>query len=188
MSQVLISHPDQWIGIPESFPNDGWATSEDWARELVEELAAEFPPPMEDEVAALTAAFVEVADSRSSRGAARIYASIDGWSGPMYLADLVLAGAGAEGALSLAELVGIDDPEAIRVPTTEEFVTESGLSGIVVTRYVKPENFEGVIARIDYAWRNGNDLIRLYTAQIDFVDFERIAPRLEQLARAVRVV
>jgi hypothetical protein len=187
VSQVLINHPEQWIGVPESFPNDGWATVEDWAAELVEELATEFPAPVEDQLSTLTAAFVEVANSRETRGATRIYASIDTWSGPMYLADLVLAGAGAEGALSLPELVGIDDPDAIRTPTVEDFVTDSGLAGVVVTRYVKPEGFEGIVARVDYAWRNADTLVRLYTAQIDFVDFERVAPRLEALARCVRV-
>ena len=187
MSQVLLNHPEPWIGIPESFPNDGWQRVEEWADDLVEELAEGFGSPVDDQFAALAAALVEVANSRVSRGATRIYATVDSWTGPLFIADLVLAGAGAEDAFTLEELVGSDDPDAIRTPAVEEFVTDSGLVGVVVTRYVELPDVDGVIARVDYAWRVGNGFVRLYTAQIDFVHFDAMAPRLAELARSLSV-
>jgi hypothetical protein len=187
MSSVLVEHPDSWVGIPEDFPNEGWQSAADWAAELTEVLGEDFPPPTEGQRARLAGYLATVAESRADRRSSRIYVSVDGWAGPVYIADLVIAPASEIGAASLAELDGSEDPDAVEKPIIEPFVTESGLEGVYSIRYTNPEGLGGLLVRADYVWPLDSGFLQLYTAQFDLVEFERVLPRLAALASTVSV-
>jgi hypothetical protein len=188
MSQVLIRHPDEWIGIPEDFPFDRWQSAEEWSTELVEVLAEDVPPPTRGQYERLRAELEHVAQSREDRGASRTYVTIDDWAGPIYVVDLINLPTEITGATSLELLAGANDATAVEPPIIEGFTTDYGVTGARSIRYVNPDDASTLLVRADYIFPTSNGFIRLYTAQFDLVDFERMRPLLEKLAATVAVI
>lgn len=188
MSDVMIDHPDPWIGIPEVFPYPGrWATAHDWATELVSVLSEELGEPGVGESDSLRDYLEVLAESRESRAASRIYILVTGWTTDVYVVDLVVAPIELLDGMTIDEFAGVNDESTIEKPLVEPFVTEAGVAGLVCTRYSNNEEFGGIVARVDYVFPVPAAYVRLYTAQINLVSFERMLPRLAELAGAVRV-
>ena len=188
MSEVLIDHPDPWIGIPESFPYLGrWATAHDWASELVGVLGEELGEPGEGEADSLRDYLEVVAESRESRAASRIYVLVTGWTTDVYVVDLQVVPMALIDDITIDEFAGATDDTTIEKPLVEQFVSATGVGGLVCTRYSESEEFGGIVARVDYALPVPDAYVRLYTAQINLVSFERMLPQLAELAGAVRV-
>ncbi|MEO7123103.1 MAG: hypothetical protein ABI400_08325 [Lacisediminihabitans sp.] len=185
---ILVDHPDPWIGIPEDFPNEGWQSAAEWAAELVDVLGEELPPPTEGQKRQLAEYLTTVAESRAQRNASRIFVSVDGWAGPVYIADLVVLMGVSSAEVTLEQLDGSQDPDAVEKPIIQPFVTESGLEGIYSVRYLNPPDVGGLLARADYLWPMPTGFLQLFTAQFDLVAFERVLPRLAALASTVSVV
>jgi hypothetical protein len=188
MSTVFIDHPDEWIGIPEDWPTDRWENAYQWASELVDVLADELGPAADDQKASLRDYLVAAANSRRERGASRIYASVDGWTSPVYLADMLLLGRESVGDSTAESLAGADDPDALEKPVVVEFRTTSGLLGVKCTRYVDLTDVDGIMACVDYVFAVPDGFVRLYTGQFDLVEFDRSMPRMDALALTVSVV
>lgn len=188
MSEVMVRHPEGWIGVPEDWPNDTWQSAEDWGAELVGVLEEDFGEPEPEQRAALRTFLIAFAQNRRDRGSTRGYVSVDGWAGPIYLADLVLTHRSSVGDTTLEQMAGADDPEAIEKPIIDPFVTNSGLAGLYSVRYLNPPEVGGLVVRADYVWPMEDGFIQLYTSQLDLVAFERVLPRLEALAKTVSVV
>lgn len=188
MTRVFVEHPDSWIGIPESFPNERWATATAWADELAEALGEDLAPPVDGQRKRLGGYLETIAVSRAERGASRVYVSIDDWAGPVYVADLNLLSKALVGDITLEQLAGVEDAEAVEKPIIESYTTESGLEGVFSVRYLNPPEIGGLLVRADYVWPLSDGFLQLYTAQFDLVAFERVLPRLEALARTVSVV
>lgn len=188
MSEVMIDHPDPWIGIPESFPYLGrWATARDWATELVGVLGEELGEPAEGESDSLRDYLEVLAESRESRAASRIYILVTGWATDVYVVDLQVVPIELLDGVGIDEFAGANDDATIEKPLVEPFVATSGLGGLVCTRYSEHEEFGGIVARVDYVFPTPGAYVRLYTAQINLVSFERMTFRLAELAAAVRV-
>jgi hypothetical protein len=187
MSPVLIEHNAPWIGIPETFPYLDWATANEWADALVAELVVTFGEPEAGESAALREYLVTVAESREQRGADRGYIWADGWSTDSYLADVTMISAALSGQLTLDQLAGSEDPLAVEAPVIEPFVTASGLEGVVSARYLNAPGADGLIARADYVFPIPSGHLRLYTAQFDLVRFEKVLPKLADLATTIAI-
>ena len=188
MSDVMIDHPDPWIGIPESFPYQGrWVTARDWATELVSVLGEELGEPGEGESDSLRDYLEVLAESRESRAASRIYILVTGWATDVYVVDLVVVPSQLLDDLTIEEFAGANDDSTIEKPLVEPFVSGAGVGGLVCTRYTESEEFGGIVARIDYVFPVPWAYVRLYSAQINLVSFERMLPRLAELAAAVRL-
>jgi len=188
MTEVYVEHPAGWVGIPEGIPSDRWPSTRAWAAELVGSLQADLGAPGDGAADALRDYLEIVADSRVEREASRVYVWVESWTGPVYVADLVVEPREASAEASLEELAGKGDPEAVEEPVLEPFVTDTGLTGISSVRYFNTDGAGALIARQDYVWITSTDTVRLYTAQFDLVAFERSKPRLAALARTVREV
>ena len=188
MSDVMIDHPDPWIGIPDTFPYDGrWPTARDWATELVAILPEELGEPEPGEQSALLDYLEVLAESRESRHASRIYILITGWTSAVYVVDLAIISTAALDGMSLETFAGADDDSTVEKPLVEPFTTDSGLGGLLCTRFIDSEEFGGLLARADYVFPVPGSFVRLYTAQIDLIAFQRLLPQLRALALTVRV-
>jgi hypothetical protein len=185
---VLIDHPDEWIGIPEHWPNARFETAYEWASELIAVLAERFPPATDDQAVALRDFLVTVANSRLERGASRVYISLDDWAGSVYIADMTLMSADSVGAASVEALAGEGDPTALEEPRVESFATTSGIVGARCIRYIDLPDIDGIMARVDYVFPVPDGFVRLYTAQFDLVEFDGVLERMDALARSVGVV
>jgi hypothetical protein len=188
MSTILISHNPPWIGIPENWPYHGWATATAWAEDLLSELARQISEPDADDRKLLLDYLVLVAESRAQRNASRSFIWIDGWKNPSYLADATIIPASLTHDITLSELAGSGDPDAIEAPIVEEFVSHAGLRGVSSVRYLRTEGTDGLLVRADYVLPVPEGHLRLYTAQYDLVAFERVKPKLAELAGTVSVV
>lgn len=188
MSTVLIDHPDEWIGIPENWPNERWTTAYEWASELVDAFAEDFPTESDGQRATLRDVLVSVANSRDALETSRIYISVDEWSGPLFIAEMALIPAERALGFTAAEIAGSEDDRAIEKPLVEEYQTVDGVTGVKCLRYLNPPELGGIMARADYVVAVPSGFVRISTSQYDLVDFERVQPRLDALARTVRVV
>jgi hypothetical protein len=188
VSPVVIEHNAPWIGIPETFPYLDWADAGDWADALLTELEGTFGEPRAEESAALREFLVTVAESREERGATRAYIWADGWSTDSYLADVTVIPAALSENYTLEQLAGSEDPLAVEVPVIEPFTTDSGLDGVVSVRYLNAPGADGLIARADYVFPIPSGYMRLYTAQFDLLRFEKVLPKLADLATTISIV
>jgi hypothetical protein len=188
VSSVVVDHPDSWIGVPEDFPNSRWTTAYEWASELVDAFAEDFPTENDGQRATLRDVLVSVALSRNPEETSRLYVSIDEWSGPLFIAEMGLIPSNRVVGFTAAEIAGADDPTAVEKPLVEEFETRGGISGVKCVRYLNPEELGGIVARVDYVVPVPSGFVRFSTSQFDLVDFERVQPRLDDLARSVAVV
>jgi hypothetical protein len=188
MSEVLIRHPEEWIGVPEDFPYDRWQSAEDWANDLVAALAEDAPAPSRGQYERLRSELQQLAESREERGAARIYLTLDDWAGPVFVVDLVNLPAELTGPTTIEKLAGDGDSTAVETPILEGFTTDFGVTGVRSIRYVNRDDVGGLLVRADYVFPTSNGFIRLYTAQFDLVDFERVRPLLERLAATIAVI
>lgn len=188
MSEVIIDHPDPWIGIPEVFPYAGrWDTARDWATELVSVLREELGEPEEGESDSLCGYLEVLAESRASRNASRIYILVTGWATDVYVVDLVVVPSQLLDDMTIEEFAGANDDSTVETPLVESFVTASGVGGLVCTRYTDNEEFGGIVARVDYVFPVPGAYVRLYTAQINLVSFTHMLPRLTELATTLRL-
>jgi hypothetical protein len=184
----MIDHRDPWIGIPETFPFEGrWPTARDWATELVAILPEELGEPEPGQQAALLDYLEVLAESRASRHVSRIYILVTGWTGAVYVVDMAVIPTAALEGKSLEAFAGADDDSCVEKPLVEPFTTGSGLGGLLCTRFTDHEEFGGLLARADYVFPVPGAFVRLYTAQIDLIAFQRVLPRLRELALTVRV-
>lgn len=188
MSDVIIRHPDPWIGVPEDFPYGArWATARDWAQELVSVLGEELGDPGPGESEGLRDYLEVVAGSRESRTASRIYVLVTGWTTDVYVVDFALIPRELLGDLTIEQFAGANDETAVEKPLIEPFTTTTGVGGLVSKRYIDHIEFGGIMARVDYVFPVPGGFARLYTAQINLVSFERMLPRLAELAATLSV-
>lgn len=188
MTAILLDHPADWIGVPETWPNERWSLPAEWIADLLDELVEahgeEWGPLADEQREVLTAFIVGVVDLARAHGA-RAYLWLDGWEGYVNLAELMLIGVDL-GDLTVREIAG-DPTGAVAAPIVQDFVTASGLEGVVAVRYEHVESFGGVMARADYLWPVEEGVLRLFTSSADLVSFQRVLPHLEQLAATVTV-
>lgn len=188
LSDITIDHQAPWIGIPEYFPFDGrWPTAGDWATALVSVLDEQLGEPMEGEADSLRDYLEVLAESRESRNASRVYILVTGWATDVYVVDLAVVPSRLLDDMSIEEFAGANDETTVEKPLVEPFVTTSGVGGLVCTRYSDNEYFGGLVARVDYVFPVPDAFVRLYTAQVNLVSFNRMLPRLAELAATLRV-
>ena len=186
----IIDHPTSWIGIPERFPfprAEGAAlqNADEWVDELLDELADD-AGLREDQRDAAREVLLMVANTRGERDATRSFIAFASWDGPVYVVDAIAEEAGVLGGMTLAQYAGEDDPDQLVQPDVTPFVTESGLDGVRCVRHQRYEEGTGIVmARVDYAWLSGEQLLRLTGAQLDLVLFERMLPLTDELAATV---
>jgi hypothetical protein len=186
MTEVMVVHPEGWIGVPEVWPNVDWATPEDWAPELVAELEEGWGAPEEAASRGVVASLLVELAGKATRQRARAYCRLGSWTGPFTTA-LMSVVPGAPGDPTVEELAN-DPMGAVEKPIVEPFTTDSGVEGFATTRYVVGTEFTGLIARLDYLWKIPGGFIWLYTANIDLVAFERDRQAMAELAGTVRIV
>ena len=187
MSAILVDHPDEWIGIPENWAGTRWETGYEWASELVDALREDFGPPVENERATLRDVLVTVSNSLDKQTASRLYISVDGWAGPLYIATMAMLSRDSLPGLTTEQVAGSDDPDVVEKPIVSEFVTVDGLTGVKCVRYANDREAGGILAKVDYVVPVPGSFIRFSTALYDLVDFEAVQPRLERLAKSVTV-
>ncbi|MCU1413970.1 MAG: hypothetical protein JWN80_1310 [Microbacteriaceae bacterium] len=188
MTGVLIEHPDEWIGIPENWEGTPWANGYEWASALVDVLVEEFPAPVDDERATLRDVLVSVADSRDPAVTSRVYTSVDGWDGPLYVVNMAQISFADLPGVTAEQLAGAEDTDVVEKPLVTRFTTTSGLTGVKCIRYSQDASVDGLIARADYVVSATDSFVRFSTAQYDLVAFQRMEARMERLAQSVALV
>ncbi len=187
MSRIFVDHPDEWVGIPEDWAGTAWENGYQWASELVDVFAGEFTAPYDDQRATLRDVLVTVAGSRDPAITSRVYVSVDGWEGPLFVANLSLIPTADLPGVSAGQLAGGEDVDVVEKPLVTGFTTAEGLGGVKCVRYSQDLDAGGLIAKADYVVPTPDTFVRFSTAQYNLVAFERVQPRVERLAQSVRV-
>lgn len=184
--EIQVSHPEDWIGVPEQWPNEGWPTPDKWAVALVEELVGGWGPPSGDQSEVMRVLLVDLALMAEKRGS-RACCSIDGWSGSLTIAFLAAFTLQGMDGTTVEELAA-DQADAVEKPIVEGFVSDSGLVRWATTRYSQGSESPGLVARLDYLWPTPGGCLWLSTANSDLVAFERSRLLVAELARTVAVI
>lgn len=186
MSDIFVRHNEPWIGIPAEFPFEGrWATSGEWADELVAYFVEPFGEPGPGEKESMRDFLVSVADSRESRLANRIFIAPEGWTGRFHMADMAVISADTLPGMGVEDVAGANDETAVEKPYVEPFVSDMGVAGVMCQRYHQRNG--GIQARVDYVFPVPGGFLRIYTATRDLVAYERVLPLLADLARTASV-
>lgn len=184
----FIEHPDEWIGVPERWPFPGmhgieYADADEWLTALVDELT--LTHKLEPDVRARVWELLAMAAQRGQAAGTRVFVTFEAWDGPAYVVEALAQERSVLGARSLADAAGADDPTQLGAPFTDDFATHDGTVGAVCIRYL-PLNEQGVVyGRIDYAFADDDELLIISGGEIDLVDFEKLKPRIQQLAATV---
>jgi hypothetical protein len=187
VTEIFIDHPDEWIGIPEDWDETRWESAYPWASELVDALAESFGPAEGTERATLRDVLVTVAGSLDTAIASRLYVSVDGWTGPMYVATMAMLPLDLYPGATVEELAGAEDEDVVEKPIVEPYSTDGGLVGVKCVRYTNDDSVGGILAKADYVVHTPDAWVRFATANYDLVAFERVQPRMDRLARTVTV-
>lgn len=186
-----IDHPDDWIGVPESWPfplADGGVLESpaDWIRVLVDDLGAS--ANLDDDVRERMREILGMAVQRGVTTGHRTFVAFEDWAGAAYIVESLSLPAVELGGRSLEEFAGVSDPDQLGVPFAEEFTTATGLTGVRCYRYLPhPGGVEGMIyGRADYVFRHEDTLLVFRAAEFDMVYFRRLLPILERLASSTR--
>lgn len=190
MTDILVDHPDNWIGVPEDWPNSRWATPEAWANDLTNALSAGWGTPPRGKGSFLRpgqsgAAFRNVmtviAKSLDRSVASRLYVSVDGWAGPIFIAAMAVMPAG-EG-MTAEEVASSADVDSVEKPVLGEFTTADGVVGTSCVRYLRQTNPTRVVGRADFIVKLGDKFVDFSHVNEDLADFEVALPRLRELAQ-----
>jgi hypothetical protein len=185
VSVVVVDHPDEWIGIPEKWPASRWETPYEWASGLVDALREDWGVPPDGADITFRDVIVALANSLDRRVASRLYVSVDGWSGPIYVAGMAVLPPARGDGMTAAELAGATDDETIDKPIVGEFTTNGGVVGASCVRYFLRDDPGRVVARADFVVKVGDSFVDFFHEDADLVDFERALPRLRELAATV---
>ena len=188
---VLVSYPNDWIGVPEFGVGEVFATPDKWSRALTDELIGVTGQPLTLEAKkALIDTLRFVGSDVGERGAQSCYVYLETLNGPVHIVDVRLVPRGEVGDATAADVAGATEPDAFRQPTVTDIVTESGLSGVLCVRHAPlDEDAEHVVTlRASYAFEIEGGFFLMWTATTDLTGFERFRPRFAELAASVSVV
>lgn len=187
MSSILVDHPDDWIGIPEEWPNSRWETPYQWASELTDALSEDWSLLPDGGTAPFRDLMVSIANSLDPTAASRLYVSVDGWAGPIFIAAMAVLPTARTAGSTAAEVAGADDVDTIEAPIVGEFTTTAGVAGASCVRYFLRDEPDRVVARADFVVQLGDRFVDFFHENGDLVDFERALPRLRELAATASV-
>jgi hypothetical protein len=182
MSDIRIDSPDSWIGIPEEWPNARWQTPYQWASELTEAKRTEWGVAAEQADATFRDILVSVANSLDPTEASRLYISVDGWAGPLFIVAMALVPPERVEGLTAAQVAGSDDSDTIETPIVQDFTSIDGVAGNYCVRYFTRENPDRIVARVDFVLPFGDMFVDFYHENSDLIAFRRALPRLRELA------
>jgi hypothetical protein len=185
VSSILVDHPDDWIGVPENWPNERWATPYEWASELVDALHEDWGSSPDSADVAFRDVLVSLANSLDQTVASRLYITSEGWSGPLYLAFMAVLPESQTIGMTAAQVAGSDDVDTIETPIVGEFTTRDGFVGASCTRYFNRDEPDRIVARADFVVQIGDAFVDFFAENSDLLDFERVRPRLRELAATV---
>ena len=185
MSSIVVDHPDDWIGIPENWPNEGWATPYEWASKFVDALYEDWGIPADGADIAFRDVLVSLANSLDKTIASRMYITTEGWSGPLDIAFMAVLPESQTVGYTAAELAGADDVNTVDLPRVGEFTTNQGLVGASCIRYFDRQDPDRIVGRMDYVVQVGDRFVDFFVEDSDLIDFGRIQPRLQELAATV---
>jgi hypothetical protein len=181
----MVDHPDEWIGIPEQFPNSRWDTAYEWASDLVGALASDWGAALDDGEVVLRDLLVSLANSLDRTIASRLYVSLGRWSGPVVIAALALAPASDFPGMSAAQVAGSEDVDVIQQPIVDEFVTNSGVTGATCVRYFRRDDPDRIVARADFVVPVGDGFATVFHEDADLPDFQAALPLVQALAKTI---
>jgi hypothetical protein len=185
MSSIVVDHPDDWIGVPENWPNERWATPYEWASGFVEALHEDWGIPADGADIAFRDVLVSLANSLDKTIASRMYLATEGWSGPLYVAFMAVLPEGRTVGMTAAEVAGTYDVDTIETPQSGEFTTNDGLVGASCIRYFNRDEPDRIVGRMDYVVQVGERFVDFFVEDSDLIDFGRIQTRLQELAATV---
>jgi hypothetical protein len=154
--------------------------------ELSAALREDWGVPVEDQDVVFRDLMVSIANSLDPATTSRLYVSVDGWSGPIYIAAMAVLPPERTVGVTPAEVAGADDDETIETPIVTDFATTGGAPGSSCVRYFLRQDPDRVVARADFVVRIGDTFVDFFHENGDLVDFERALPRILDLASSVR--
>jgi hypothetical protein len=127
-----------------------------------------------------------MAAQRAAKSASRHYVAFDGPDAAAFIAQTVIFDDRRLGIQTLREFIGENDPAQLGVPLAEDFTSSAGVEGARCYRYLSYDDQTGSIyGQADYAFHAADQVLTLTSAQLDLTLFQRLLPRLEELAASV---